>query len=379
MDWEKEKLLRASILHVKGIGSRRLRQLLAHFGSAEKVWKAKDEDFLAFSGEDWIKELLVRKKEIDPQQLAVKLKKENISLVTPREDNYPYLLGKCSDAPPLLFYKGRLIPSRESIAVVGSRRATAYGKAATLSLAKEIAREGFVVISGLARGIDTCAHQGALEADGITWAFLAGGLDDIYPSENKALAQKILRKGALISEYPPGMPPEPGFFPARNRLISGSSRGVLVVEAAQKSGSLITADYALEQGREVYAVPGPIFSELSKGTHQLLRMGAKLVENVQDIVSELGGLENSRWLPASQNKEKPGAEDSLRDADENGNLCEEHRQLLEMFSDIPLHIDQLTLKSNFPPEQIVLYLLELQLQERIIQLPGQYYVLNRYR
>ncbi|MFA6808346.1 MAG: DNA-processing protein DprA [Eubacteriales bacterium] len=378
MSLAQEKIIRAVILTIPGIGGRRLRQLVAYFGSAENAWMVPEEEILTNNTSNWIKSFLKKRNKIELLKMKAKLEEKNISLVMPGESEYPILLGECSDCPPLLFYKGSLKKGLEGIAVVGARKATAYGRAASSFLAKEIAHKGYVVVSGLARGIDTAAHKGALEANGVTWAFMAGGLDNIYPPENKDLAGCICKKGAILSEYPPEVYPEQGFFPARNRLISGSSRGVVVVEASQKSGALITVDFALEQGREVFAVPGPIFSEMSVGTHQLLRMGAKIVENADDIVSELIGMPSQVVDNLKKHKNLELNLDEVEDlASEKNYSKEQYGDILQCFSDIPIHIDRLVALCKLPSQDIALGLLKLQLEGKIEQLPGQLYVLAR--
>lgn len=374
MDLELEKLLRAAILAIPGIGSQRLRRLIALAGSAAEAAYCKDEIFNSGPKPFWLEKFLTSRPHLDPEKTRRNLGKHNISLVIPEEERYPCLLTECSGSPPLLFYKGFLKPGLEGVAVVGTRKATAYGKAAASCLSGMITEENFAVVSGLARGIDSAAHEGAIKAGGTTWAFLAGGLDHIYPPENTGLAGLILEKGAILSEYPPGMPTEAGHFPARNRLISGSSRGVIVVEAALKSGSLITVDFALEQGREVFAVPGPIFSGQSKGTHYLLKMGAKLVAEKEDIFAELLA---ERAAAEIDNKKEYKTENKTEN--ERGPKIIDPCQLniLECLSDVPLHIDRLTMNCPFPAGKIVLGLLELQLSGKILQLPGQYYVLKR--
>lgn len=374
--WE-EKIYRAAILQNKGIGSQRLRQMLAFFGSAENAWKASLSECSQWHGVTWFLNFLKGKENIDPEKIGKQLKKEHISLVMPGEESYPCLLAECSDAPPLLFHKGFLQPSREGIAIVGSRVATPYGKAAAALLAKEIVQDDYVIVSGLARGIDSAAHQGALEGDGTTWAFLAGGLDTLYPPENARLACAIMEKGALLSEYPPGMPAEAGHFPARNRLISGSSRGVVVVEAAEKSGSLITVDFALEQGREVFAVPGPIFSELSKGTHQLIKNGAKLAVCKEDILHELPPLQNGLTRSVTGGRTKEIDLSVINSTRMKMEKNKEWEEILSCLSDLPLHIDRITALCPLSAQEIALGLLELQLAGEIIQLPGQHYVLHR--
>lgn len=371
MESQKEKVYRASILTIPGLGSQRLRWLIAACGSAFEAWHTRET--VSGKAPSWLNDFFLARQKIDPGHVEQVMIKEGISLVTREEEHYPGLLAECSDAPPLLFYKGVLQAGRQGIAIVGARKATPYGKAAASLLAGELAQAGYVIISGMARGIDSAAHRGALEAQGTTWAFMAGGLDYIYPPENNKLAQAIMEQGALLSEYPPGMLTEAGQFPARNRLISGSSRGVIVVEAALRSGALITVDFALEQGREVYAVPGPIFSQQSKGTHQLLRMGAKLVESKEDILSELIPM---NCLFRKESFASNGVESPENKAYENSNSSQEE-QILRHLSDTPVHIDRLAALCSLTPREIALNLLEMQLKGIIIHLPGQHYVLNR--
>ncbi|MGI6119017.1 MAG: DNA-processing protein DprA [Desulfosporosinus sp.] len=370
MGIEQEKLIRAAFRTIKGVGSQHLRQLIAYFGSAVKAWEASRSKYLQIANQGkWIGEILKKRNDIDPREIGESLSKQGIRMIIPDEHDYPPLLAELADAPPLLYYRGHLRRELDVLAIVGSRQATAYGKSAARVLARAAAAKGIVIASGLARGIDTAAHQGALESGGITWAFLGCGLDRIYPLENRHLAVDILAKGALLSEFTPGTPPNAVNFPARNRLISGCSRGVLVVEAAKKSGALITVDFALEQGREVFAVPGPIFSKASRGTHHLLRQGAKIVEGIEDILNEVPAWsrhENSvvHNTKCSCEKKELQAETDLE-------------SILKQLSDVPLHIDQITMHSTLSGSSVSLALLELQLSGKIVQLPGQYYVLAR--
>jgi len=369
-----EKAYRAMLHTLPGIGSVRIRQLIERFGSAVKACAELES---SGSGEQWWQKLKLMLKEADPFEIYANLQAQGIGIVIPEEDGYPELLRHLADAPPLLYYKGTLTDKREALAIVGSRKATPYGRAAAESLAKESAREGIVIVSGLARGIDSAAHRGALTGGGITWAVMGCGLKFIYPPENQKLATEIIEKGgALWSEYPPETPPAPQLFPARNRLISGMSRGVVVVEAALKSGALITVDFALEQGREVFAVPGPIFSQMSKGPNQLIRQGAKLVESYEDICSEIPGF--ARAIPLSPATEKDN--NAIDRVDGNMNTEKESdpqsQEILNLLSDLPMHIDEITQKAKVAPEQLPLILLELQLAGRIQQLPGQFYVLT---
>ncbi|HVJ47784.1 DNA-processing protein DprA [Desulfitobacterium sp.] len=367
-----EKLIRIAFHSIPGVGSGRLRQLIAYFGSALKAWQATENGLRKLGTESWVNLLIQQRSQLDPRQIENDLAQKEIKTVIPEEKHYPALLRELADAPPLLYYKGKLEPGEEGIAIVGSRKATPYGRAAAEFLGKELAKQGLVVVSGLARGIDTAAHKGALAGKGKTWAILGSGLDYLYPPENRRLAEQILLEGALLSEFPPGVPPEPQFFPMRNRLISGVAQGVVVVEAALRSGALITVDCALEQGREVFAIPGPIFSGQSKGCHQLLRQGAKLVEDVEDILSELS------FAPRDLNTEMIGKDNSKRvnnlDSKRTKNLPEQ-LEILSFLSDLPLHIDQIVWQSSLTSSQVALLLLELQLAGEIEQLPGQRYVL----
>ncbi|MCO5388660.1 MAG: DNA-processing protein DprA [Desulfosporosinus sp.] len=376
MGIEQEKTVRAAFRSITGVGSQRLRHLIACFGSAVKAWEASTSKYLQMPNQEkWIKEVLKARQSIDPQRIGETLLKQGILIITPNEPEYPCLLAELSDAPPLLYYRGQLRGNMESLAIVGSRKATAYGKAVAKMFARDAASKGIVIASGLARGIDTAAHQGTLEAEGITWAFLGCGLDQIYPQENKRLAEEILKKGALISEFAPGSLPIAAHFPARNRLISGCSRGVVVVEAAERSGALITVDFALEQGREVFAVPGPIFSEVSRGTHHLIRQGAKIVEGIEDICNELPAWSSyAGQITLFKGALPQGVESS--DAVES---ISEHETILRQLSDVPLHIDRITMNSPLTVSAISLALLELQLAGKVTQLPGQHYVLARER
>ncbi|CAA7602562.1 DNA protecting protein DprA [Acididesulfobacillus acetoxydans] len=430
---EREKRFRAALRAVPGLGSRRLRQLIAVFGSAEAAWQAPARAFTDWKAA-WVSEMLDLRKKILPERVAEELDRAGIRLVAPAERSYPKLLAELADAPPLLYFKGHLSEGQEGLAIVGSRRGTPYGKAAAEFLARKVAERGIVIVSGLARGIDTSAHKGALAADGVTWAFLGNGLDTIYPPENRKLAEAVLEKGALVSEFTPGTPPDGGHFPARNRLISGACRGVVVIEAAAKSGALITADFALEQGREVFALPGPIFSEMSKGTNHLLRQGARIVDEVDDIWAEIpvwqkgggAGREPGRGPQFAARREAaccgsaPGKSAANRQSalvqlelniDEPGDAkgrgaphvsaagreegrgalgrgCSKGRgpggavdpaqaEILEQMSDLPIHIDQLACRVKMAVQELPLLLLELQLAGVIEQLPGQLYVLAR--
>ena len=278
------------------------------------------------------------------------------------DPDYPPLLRTIHDPPALLYLRGTLPPQASgALAVVGARLATTAGRRLTAAICSELASRGIAIVSGLARGIDTAAHQGALDGNGPTVAVLGCGIDRVYPAENARLFAQILEQGAILSEYPPGTPPLAGHFPGRNRIISGLSRGVLVVEARTGSGSLITAEFALEQGRDVFAVPGPVSAPTSRGVNQLLKDGALLVTEPQDILDAL-------WpqLPSAQTRKQ---EDALA-ASLSGNALTLYRQV----ENTPLHIDDLARKSGLTPMEVSAILLHLELLGGVEKLPGMHFV-----
>ena len=258
-----------------GLGPIRLKAILDHFKDPKLAWEAQSAQI---------------RKNLEPENYAEAIKDQGISWFTIYDEDYPLLLKEIYDPPVVLYYKGEITPQDQSaIAVVGTRRMTSYGKAVTEQFTKDLVARGLTIVSGLARGVDSEAHWTALRAGGRTIAVLGGGLNKIYPPENRNLAEEIVKgHGALVSEFPPNSLPLPGNFPARNRIISGLSLAVLVTEAAEDSGSLITARLALEQGREVFAVPGPITSSLSKGPIDLIKAGARPVTNADEILEDLG-------------------------------------------------------------------------------------------
>ena len=272
---------------------------------------------------------------------------------------YPAALRTIYDPPALLYVLGEL-PEAESLAVVGARRASEPGRRLTRSICAELAARDITIVSGLARGIDSAAHLGALET-GRTVAVLGCGIDLIYPQENIELAHRIASAGAILSEYPPGTPPLPGHFPGRNRIISGLAKGVVIVEAAEKSGSLLTADFALEQGREVFAVPGQVYSRTSGGVNRLLKDGAHLVTEARDILDTLWP-DRASILPIS-------AEDPLPKK-----LSAEQLTVYENLGAEPLHIDELARKCRLTPMELSAILLHLELEGGAEQLPGTRYI-----
>ena len=308
--------------------------------------------------------------------------KLGIAIVTCEDPLYPKYLLNIYDFPPLLYVKGSLCPEEIPVAVVGSRLASAYGRYTTERLSRELALKGITIVSGLARGIDAAAHRGALAGKGRTIAVLGCGLDVIYPPENTKLADDITARGALITEFPFGTPPNAPNFPARNRIISGISFGVVVVEAGEKSGSLITARFAAEQGRSVFAVPGAIDTAGSRGTHRLIKQGAKLIENVDDILEEI--LPQAVHLPALSEKQPripmpdstqldPETMNASPAADIAG-LGETERNLFALIPQKPVEIDTLIITSGFAPQEVLNGLLILELRGLIRQLPGKMFV-----
>jgi len=274
---------------ISSIGMKRIEKLTKQFGSLGNVWNA-DEKLLrdAKLGDKLIEKLLIQRQKLDLQTEYDKLSKYQAHMLIFTDEDYPATLRTISDPPPVLYIRGKLLPQDEkALAVVGTRKCTRYGKDVSAHLSEQLAQSGITIISGLAQGIDASAHEGALKGNGRTLAILGCGVDRIYPTQNTELAQKIIQRGALISEFPIGTPPLADNFPRRNRIISGLSLGVLVIEAPEKSGALITASVAAEQGREVFVIPGNITNNMAGGTNKLLQDGAKLVVSAKDVLDEL--------------------------------------------------------------------------------------------
>jgi DNA processing protein len=276
-----------------GIGPVRFKLLLDYFGSAQEAFNAPEKSLREIGlGEKLIKNFLSFRKDFDQSSYFLRLEHLGIKVVLAEEETYPKLLKEIEDRPPVLYIKVKQMDrifQQKAIAVVGTRKVTRYGQEVTEKITKGLVEAGLVIVSGLARGVDKIAHETTINNGGITIAVLGGSLDLIYPPEHQDLAERIVENnGAIMSELPLGSQTVPGNFPARNRIISGLSLGVVVTEAAQKSGSLITASRAAEQGREVFAVPGPITSSLSAGTTELIKKGARVVTEISDILAELG-------------------------------------------------------------------------------------------
>jgi DNA processing protein len=345
---------------VPHVGTMTFRRLLEHFGSPERVLSATEQELSAVRGISGaaIASLL----EHDPREAAEKecaaIRRAGVNIVTLHSPEYPALLLRIPDPPPYLYVRGELRCSEMSIAVIGSRRATGYGLATTEKMARELARNGIAVVSGMARGVDTAAHRGALAEGGRSIGVLGCGIDLVYPVQNHTLFAEMAEKGALVSEFPMGTSPLAENFPRRNRIISGLCRGVLVVEAAEGSGSLITAQCALEQGRDVYAIPGNIHSCNSRGTNSLIKQGAKLVERVEDILEDLP-------LRARQQQHAPAPPAFI--------FSPQEAAVYSTLSAAPLHIDDIVTKCALTVAEVSAILLRLELQGIITQSAGKHF------
>lgn len=367
------KLAWLTLKLLPGLGSRSLLRLVRHFGSPEAVLGAKAAEIHGVAGlrPHAVKALLDRQPSRDPAAEWQVLQNQGFGLVCLGDPEYPVNLAAIND-PPVVLYAGGSLEPRDlvAVAVVGSRAASSLGMAFTERLSADLAQCGVTVVSGLAVGIDSAAHRGALRACGRTLAVLGCGLDQDYPRGNSELRQQIRDSGALLSEFPLGMPPEAGHFPARNRIISGLALGVVVVEAAQRSGSLITARMALEQGREVFAVPGMARHYRSAGVHQLLRQGAKLVETAEDIFEEIRPMiqrSPAAQIPIGASPATPGGCASPE------RFTEEETKLLAVLQREPLHIDELGQELHWAASRVASVLLSLELKGAVQQLPGKHF------
>ncbi|RLC32161.1 MAG: DNA-protecting protein DprA [Deltaproteobacteria bacterium] len=349
---------------VPGLGNSAFRRLLEKFGGPEAVFRAGFSELVTVAGvrEETARKIVKKQFSSDPEKEIRKVEECNARIVTFRDSRYPPLLKEIHSPPVILYVKGKDIPkSRIFIAIVGSRNATHYGLKTAENIAFGLAARGIGVVSGMAKGIDSAAHKGCLRGKGFTVTVIGTGIDLVYPPENRKLSEEISAKGTMVSEFPTGSPPEPKNFPIRNRLISGLSRGVVVVEATKKSGSLITASMALEQGRDVFAVPGSVDSFKSRGPHLLIKQGASLVENADDILEELGlgyrNFQQNHLFP-----QEGGQEPELSDTE---------RKLFEIVGDYPVHIDEIVRRSELDTSEVSSALMSLELKGLIRQLMGK--------
>ncbi|OQY21702.1 MAG: DNA protecting protein DprA [Anaerolineaceae bacterium 4572_32.2] len=348
---------------VRGIGPVRLRALLDYFGDVERAWRAPAEA-LRSAGLDSrsLKNLLQVRGQRNLDRELERIEAAGARALTWESAHYPHLLREIHDPPSVLYVKGTLTEEDAwAIAVVGTRRASVYGREVTRQLTQALARNGITIVSGLARGIDSEAHRAALEAGGRTIAVLGCGIDRVYPPENRKLAQQIIARGALVSSYPLGTPPEGRNFPARNRIISGLSLGVLVTDAGTRSGALITTDFAAEQGRDVFAVPGSVLARGSVGTNALIQDGAKVVLKPEDILEEL-----NLTMVAEQSKAR-----QVLPADET------EEALLDHLSTEPTHVDELQQQLELPIAQVTSTLALMELKGMVRQAGGMKYIVAR--
>ncbi len=338
---------------VSGLGGQRFRSLLSTFGLPTNVLKATRSQLCRVVPEAIAAGILERNSASEVQKALQWAARPEHKVLTLADNEYPKQLLEIPDPPALLYVAGNAkVLSCPALAVVGSRNATPQGLNNAQSFARVFSQAGLVIVSGLAIGVDSAAHRGGLEGRGSTIAVLGTGVDIVYPRRNELLAQEILSRGALVSEFPLGTPPSAGNFPRRNRLISGLARGCLVVEAALDSGSLITARLAAEQGREVFAIPGSIHSPISRGCHALIKQGAKLVESAQDVLEELG----MAAAPETRSAEPSAGHD-----------------LLDKMGFDPCDIDGLIARSGLTAEIVSAILLQLELEGNVASLPGGLY------
>ena len=355
---------------VKGLGGVGFKKLATSFADPTEAFFASKAKLEQIEGlhRDVIDRLVNFSGWVEIADELRRVRNAGVEILRFTSPSYPARLRMITDPPPLLYVKGALAAADDrAVAIVGSRSASDYGRRVARDLARGLASLGFTVVSGMARGIDGAAHESALQAGGRTIAVLGSGVEKAYPPEHEALYRRISQSGAVVSELPVGTRPVAFNFPARNRLISGLSLGVVVVEATEKSGSLITAAMALEQGREVFAVPGEAGASRSRGAHQLIRQGAKLVETVRDVIEEIapqlmqrGGTET----PPSPRLLPPNASDSAR-------------KIFALLQDNPLQVDEVIERSGLPAAQVLEILLDLELRGLVRQSPGKRYAAER--
>ncbi|MCR4305929.1 MAG: DNA-processing protein DprA [Candidatus Daviesbacteria bacterium] len=349
---------------INGLGPIRLKAILDYFKDPKLAWEANEEDLLKLGiYRNTINLLVETRKTLEPETYARKIEDSGIKWITIFDESYPKLLAQIYDPPIVLYFKGEPDWNKKAIGIVGTRKITGYGSVVTEQFTKGLVGAGLTIVSGLARGVDAKAHLTAVLEKGRTIAVLGGGLNNIFPPENRNLAARIADGfGAVISEFPPSYPSLPGNFPARNRIISGLSEAVLVIEAAEDSGSLITARFALEQGREVFAVPGPITSDLSKGPIDLIKEGARAVFSPEEILEELGinrvkNLESKNLLASSQDLATASC---LRVGSEK-DLSEDEKKVLQSLENENRHIDEIGRELKFPSPKISALLLKMEI------------------
>jgi DNA processing protein len=361
---------------LEGLGVRGAHRLVEHFGSPQAAYMASLTELESCGMPARVAQSILAQAGLKEAARDLEASaKAGCQVVAYSSDDYPPRLKQIPDPPLVLYVRGDVkVLSRHALAIVGTRRPTAYGSQVAQRLARDLAQRQLVIVSGLARGIDSAAHRGALEAAGKTVAVLGSGIDVIYPRENKRLAEQVVECGALISEFPPGTSPAPENFPIRNRTISGLALGVLVVEAAEYSGSLITARLALEQNREVFAVPGNITSAQSFGPNHLIKQGAKLVDEWMDVVEEFPAEVRMQLLPPVKASDESAATPQTGLLFEQS-LTPDQKVVFEVLrADQPLFVDAILTSTEIPQARVMTALLELEMAGVIRQLPGKNFI-----
>lgn len=348
---------------VKGIGAVRLQALIDHFGDIATAWNASPFDLVAAGLSRKLAERVVQlRKDVDLDDYLDRVEKNSIKIFTWNDVGYPAHLKEIDQPPPVIYMRGDVTQEDAwAVGIVGTRAVTPYGRQVTEELATILAQNGVTVVSGLARGVDAIAHNTALKAGGRTIAVLGSGLDKIYPPEHRPLAEKIYQHGAVISDYPPGTPPESANFPPRNRIISGLSLAVVVVEAGEISGALITADFAVDQGRDVFAVPGLVYAPQSKGTNRLIANGARILLQPSDVLEALDLTRNIERREIRRVVPTDATEAAL----------------LSYLGALPVHVDDIRAQLNLPVEKISAALTMMELKGMVRQVGGMNYVAVR--
>lgn len=351
---DKDKKYWLALSSFSGIGPLRFKSLFNYFGSAKRAWNANESELIKSGlGKKLTDQFLSFRNKFAIDLCLSALDKKGIGLMTLLDKNYPRLLKEINDPPFVLYYLGDIGTINEfdkCIAVVGTRKMTSYGKEAAERVVSGLTNAGYTIVSGMAYGIDAVAHRIAIKTDGKTIAVFGGGVDHVYPVSNTTLYFQIVKKGGLVlSEYPPGFRPSKNTFPQRNRIISGLSLGVVVIEGAKRSGTLITARHAAEQGRDVFAVPGPITSRNSSATSYLIKQGAKLVEKAEDILEEIDVNTKYQKTDISSGKLRAGKN---TDKDSNSQLSKEEKIILNLLEKENLHFDDIVRRSGIEAKKL---------------------------
>lgn len=348
---------------IKGIGAVRMQALIHHFGNMESAWKAAPADLAAAGlGLKLTERIVQARSQVDLNKIWAKIEAQGIKILTWEDDAYPQRLKEIEQPPPVVYIRGDYLPDDLfAVAIVGTRKVTPYGRQITEELAAYLAGHGITVVSGLARGVDSIAHHTALKAGGRTIGVLGSGVDKIYPPEHRQLAERMVVSGSIVSDYAPGTPPDASNFPPRNRIISGLSLAVVVIEAGETSGALITAEFAAEQGREVFAVPGSILAPQSKGTNKLIQRGALPLLSINDLMQALDLTRMTEHKAAR--KVIPADETEAR--------------VMNVLGSQPMHVDEIRNQAEMPIEKVSAALALMELKGMVRQVGGMNYVAVR--